>query len=191
MADTLGPVIALYVPSGTSTLGPTTDFPVPSGSITLGPFTTLDMPVGSITIGPLTEVNIWSARPVLLRTEQLRAPLIGLRRSLNLNTTTDQAILVSAKRYIIRRVVVTGATNPVTSAAGGLYTGAGKTGTAIVPASQNYGALSAPTTFLETALHASTSDTVFSNSTLYFSLTTANGVPADATIYVYGDTVEA
>lgn len=190
MADTLGPPVVLAIPSAVNTLGPTLSQVVPTGSLTLGPFTRLDMPVGPLTIGPLAEVTVWEERPKLLRIEQTRAPMLGLLRIADLNSTVDQPIIISAKKYVIRRIVVTGANAAVTTATGGLYTGPGKTGTAIVPAAQTYSALSTSSKFVVVSLHASVSDTVFTGGTLYLSLTTPEGVSVSASVYIYGDSVE-
>lgn len=176
MADTLGPVATIIVPVG---------------SLTLGPFTRLDLPVGPTTLGPLVEIVVWGGHPKLLRTDQLRSPLIGVLRSANMNTTADQLISISAKRFVVRRIVATGGSTPISTAVGGIYTGAGKTGTAIVPANQTYAALSSSTKFLDLGQGLLTTTDSFTSGALYLSLTTPQGADATADIYVYGDSVES
>jgi hypothetical protein len=126
----------------------------------------------------------------LIRADQIAGPLIGLIRGANMDSTADQPIVCTPKRYIIRRVIVTGASINLTAAVGGIYTGLSKSGTAIVPAAQVYTALTAPSKFIDTGLHASTSTDTFINPGLYLSLTTPQGAPATADIYIYGDAVE-
>lgn len=127
---------------------------------------------------------------LLLRIDQARAPLIAVVRSVNMNSTSDQIIDLSPNKYIIRRVVVTNASVSLTTAVGGIYTGPGKTGTAVVPAGQTYAALTSHTKFLNTGQHISTITDAFVTDPLYFSLTTPQGVAATADIYIYGDSVE-
>jgi hypothetical protein len=127
----------------------------------------------------------------LLRLDQVRAPLIAVRRGVNMNTTSDTPLLLGPKRFIIRRVIVTNASVSLTTAIGGIYTGAGKTGTALVPASQTYSALTAPSKYMDTGQHILTITDMFSNQTLFFSLTTPQGVAATADIYIYGDSVDS
>lgn len=130
-------------------------------------------------------------RPPLLRLDQARSPLIAVLRAADMNTTADQAINLSPKRYVIRRIIVTNANASLTTAVGGLYTGPGQTGVALVPAGQSYAALTSSDKFIDTTLHASAFTDHYAVSTLYLSLTTPQGVPATADIYIYGDSVEA
>lgn len=173
------------------TLSPVATITLPVGSLTLGPFTTLDLPVGSITLGPLTEVTIWGESPRLLRADQARAPLLGVLRSADMNSTADQPIVLGPKNYIIRRVIITGASEVLNVATGGIYTGPGKTGTALVPAAQTYSALTSPSKFIDTGQHLSTTTDTIVSGLLYFSLTSPQGGPANADIYIYGDSVES
>lgn len=127
----------------------------------------------------------------LLRLDQTRIPLISVLRAADMNTTADQVINLSPKRYIVRRVIITNASTSLTTAVGGIYTGTGKTGVALVPAGQSYAALTGSNKFIDATLHASTSTDHYVVTTLYLSLTTPQGVPATADIYIYGDSVEA
>lgn len=126
----------------------------------------------------------------LLRVDQVRGSLIAVRRSVNMNTTGDTPITVVPKKYTIRRVIVTNASVPLTAAVGGIYTGPGKTGTALVPAGQSYVALATPRRFIDTGQDISTITDAFTAQTLYLSLTTPQGVAATADVYIYGDSVE-
>jgi hypothetical protein len=144
----------------------------------------------SFSIESIAEQNPFLNNIRLLRIDQVRGSLISVRRAVDMNTTTDQPVSIGPKNYIIRRVIVTNASVPLTTAVGGIYTGPGKTGTAIVPASQAYSALTSSTKFLDTGQHISTITDTFVTDPLYFSLTTPQGVAATVDIYIYGDSVE-
>jgi hypothetical protein len=74
--------------------------------------------------------------------------------------------------------------------AGGVYTAAAKGGTAIVAAAQLYVALTAAAKFLDLTLAAILGTDVRTESLLYLSLTTGQGVAATADIYIYGDILQ-
>lgn len=126
----------------------------------------------------------------LIRADQIAGPLIGVLRGADMNSTTDQPIVCSPIRYIIRRVIVTNASVNLTTAVGGIYTSPTKTGVPIVPAGQVYTSLTSPSKFIDTSLHALTSTDTFTNPGVYLSLTTPQGAAATADIYIYGDAVE-
>lgn len=126
----------------------------------------------------------------LIRADQVAGPLIGTLRGVDMNSISDQIIGCSPVRYIIRRVIVTNASVSLTTAVGGIYTGPTKSGTAIVPANQAYSALTGPEKFIDASLDALTGTDTFTNEVLYLSLTTPQGTPATADIYIYGDAVE-
>jgi hypothetical protein len=113
--------------------------------------------------------------------------LLGSFIGANMNTTGDQAIAVPYARYVVRRIVVGNASISLTTAVGGLYTAASKGGTIIVAATQGYTFLTAASKFLDLTLAAILGTDVRTESTLYFSLTTAQGAAATADICVYGD----
>lgn len=141
--------------------------------------------------GPvITEVYDGLVRHLLLRSDQVRAPLLAVLRGANMNTTSDQPLTLGPKNYVVRRVVVTNASISLTSAVGGIYTGAGKTGTQLVPAGQSYAALIDSTKYVTTSLGAAVATDTFINGTIFFSLTTPQGAAATADIYIYGDAVE-
>jgi hypothetical protein len=113
--------------------------------------------------------------------------LLGSIMAANMNSTGDQVITIPYARYIIRRIAVGNASISLTTAVGGLYTAASKGGTVIVAATQLYTFLTAVAKFLDLTLAAILGTDVRTESTLYFSLTTAQGAAATADLYVYGD----
>jgi hypothetical protein len=113
--------------------------------------------------------------------------IIGELKGADFNTTADQNIPIAALRYIIRRIVVENASVSLTLAAGGIYTGAGKTGTIIVPATQLYAVLTVAAKYLDLTLTAIIGTDVRTEGTLFFSLTTAQGSTALADIRIFGD----
>lgn len=113
---------------------------------------------------------------------------LGKLLSVNLNSTADQAIVLSgATKYVVRRVLVTNASADLGASlvAGGVYTAASKGGSAIVAAAQVYTALTAASKFLDLTV-AITTDS-FTATTLYISLSVAHGSAATADIYIFGD----
>ena len=114
----------------------------------------------------------------------LLASLIGA----NMNSTADQPFGPRQFGFIVRRIVVTNASISLTTAAGGIYTGAAKGGTAIVAAIQTYATLTSPTVSLDLTIAAAAVNTVLSASpSLFLSLTTAQGAAATADFYFYGE----
>jgi hypothetical protein len=117
----------------------------------------------------------------------------------NFNTTSDNAIQISvpSATYVIDSIVVSNPSVSLTTAAGGVYSAASKGGVAIVANSQVFSALTtnaANTTGNALALTLSTAGntTAFQGfgqaskiSTLYLSLTTAQGAAASADVRVY------
>lgn len=113
--------------------------------------------------------------------------LVGSLKSADFNTTADQAISMTAAKYVVRKIVIVNASTSLTTAAGGIYTAASKGGTAIVGALQAYSVLTGATKFLDLTLDAILGTDVRTDSTLYFSLTVAQGTAATADIYLIGD----
>jgi hypothetical protein len=112
---------------------------------------------------------------------------LGKLAGVDMNSTADQAIsirLVGATNYIIEKILVTNASASLSLAAGGIYTAASKGGTAIVAAGQVYSALTGSTKVVSLTLAVLTD--VLSASTVYLSLTVAQGTAATADIYVFG-----
>ena len=86
-------------------------------------------------------------------------------------------------QYSIRELNAVNATAPVT-AVGGIYSGAGKTGTQIVPADHSWALLSAPDKMDTPSLDPDANDTRTAAPVL--SLTTPQGSPATADMYIMG-----
>ena len=122
-----------------------------------------------------------------------RGRCIAYLLAANMNVTTDQGftfLIPVSVIYIPRRIVVTNASISLTTAVGGLYTGQGKSGTVVVANTQVYSALSAATKFVDLTLAAAvTTDTVAANTSLFVSLTTAQGAAATADFYLFGDLI--
>jgi len=114
--------------------------------------------------------------------------MLGYRIACNMNVTTDQAIsnLNNSLKFRPKRIIVTNASISLTTAQGGLYTGAGKTGTIIVAAAQAYSTLTAANIALELTLN-SPNIVLPAGTPLFLSLTTAQGAAATADLYIFGD----
>jgi hypothetical protein len=121
--------------------------------------------------------------------------LLGSLLSANFNVggagaIGDQIItfpLANNVKYRIRRITVCNTTvNGMSTAVGGLYTAAAKAGSAIVANSQVYTGLTNALTALDLTL-ALPNLILAAGTPLYFSLTTPQGAPARADLYVYGD----
>jgi hypothetical protein len=117
--------------------------------------------------------------------------LLGSLIQANFNVTTDQPItfpLAGNIKYRIRRITVLNTTvNGMSTAVGGFYTAAAKGGSAIVANTQVYTGLTNAATALDLTL-ALPNLILPAGTPLIFSLTTPQGAPAQADIYVYGDT---
>lgn len=109
--------------------------------------------------------------------------LLGKIIGANFNSTADQVISIPFSSWHPTRVTVTNASANLTTAAGGLYTGASKTGTAVVAAAQVYSALTASGKHLDATVAAVDRQ---SANPIYLSLTTAQGAPATGDVYVWG-----
>jgi hypothetical protein len=119
-------------------------------------------------------------------------PRYGLLASLtgaNFNSIADQAMVIQSgvTRYIIRRIIVDNASINLTTAAGGIYTQAAKAGTAIVAAAQVYTALTTSAKFKDLTLEAVIATDILTATTIYLSLTTAQGAAATANVWVFGE----
>jgi hypothetical protein len=113
--------------------------------------------------------------------------LLGVLKGANFNSVADQPISIPFAKYVIRRIVVVNASASLTLAAGGFYTGAGKTGTVIVAAAQLYTALTVATKFLDLSLAAIIGTDILTANPVYLSLTLAQGAAATADVYLFGD----
>lgn len=113
--------------------------------------------------------------------------ILGMLKSADFNTTLDQAvpiILASGQRYAITDIWVTNASLSLTTAVGGFYSQASKGGTTIVANTQVYTACGSSTGLQRTTLAITT--TMFTVNPVYLSLTTPQGAPATADVYVRG-----
>ncbi len=112
-----------------------------------------------------------------------RITLLGKLLGANFNTTGDQLIGIIPSNVIVTQILVTNASISLTTAAGGFYSAASKGGTPIVAAAQVYSALTTSVIALNLTIAAFLRITA---NQIFFALTTAQGAPATADIYVYG-----
>ena len=118
-------------------------------------------------------------------------------RGANFNTTNDQPIIIPQRivAFRLQNIIVTNASVSLTTAAGGVYPAASKGGTPIVAAAQAYSALTTQDSLLSLTSTAFFTGTRFSSRTLgqlnglnaiWLSLTTGQGAPATADVYLLG-----
>lgn len=119
-----------------------------------------------------------------------RETVLTALHGIDLNSTADQSLTIPSNKYIIRRVIVCNASATPVLAAGGIYTGAGKTGSQVIGAGQVYSSLTATGKYLDLSLASIVTTDILTSGLLYFSLTTANGSAVTADIYVIGDDLE-
>jgi hypothetical protein len=112
--------------------------------------------------------------------------ILGQLRGANFNVTTDQSIPINAAAFQITSIVVTNCSVSMTLAAGGFYPAAGKGGTPIVAATQIYSGLTASNLLINPTIAATPLITRFTISTVFLSLTTAQGAAATCDVYVVG-----
>lgn len=107
----------------------------------------------------------------------------------DMSLTTDQAFTIPTNlvfaTYVPLLVVATKASAPILLSTGGIYTGASKSGIAVVAASQIWTGLTGSTKAVKPTLSVAGQDLI-SGTTLYLSLTTPMGSPATAYISVMG-----
>lgn len=122
-----------------------------------------------------------------------RSGLLGLL-TVDLNgAVADQNLPVTFTRAIIRRVVLELASVNLTAtpARFGIYTGSGKTGTAVVTDPFDPAALTATTKWIDVTLAAGVGTDVvvpdIANSRLYLWLSVAHGVAATAKLWIFGE----
>jgi hypothetical protein len=106
---------------------------------------------------------------------------------LDMNSVADQALTKAWAfgDYLVEEIRVANASISLTTAAGGVYDTAAKAGTPLVAAGQVYTALTGPTLGLVLTLAAAALDQKTAAG-LFFALTTAQGAPATADIWVIG-----
>lgn len=119
----------------------------------------------------------------------------GILKNANMNSTADQVIPLSlppvsaggSGRYNVQQVLVANPSVSLTTAAGGIYTGPGKTGVQIVSSAQAFSALTQGLVNVAGSLLVLTINlptAFFTVPQLYLSLTTAQGAAALADFYV-------
>ncbi len=119
--------------------------------------------------------------------------LLGVLQNADFNSTNDQPIVVQSAIQVFQLtgIIITNASRSLTIAAGGFYTGVSKSGSAIVAAGQVYTALTGGNLLMQATLTAFANSARFSSALLtanqlFFSLTTAQGLPTNADIYAIG-----
>jgi hypothetical protein len=94
---------------------------------------------------------------------------------------------MSSNRYLVGGVTAANPSINLTTAAGGIYNAVGKPGGGIiVDAAQVYTALTGSTKFVDLTLAGVSLTDIQTSLFLYLSLTTPQGAPATADIYVWG-----
>ena len=117
--------------------------------------------------------------------------------SVNFNTTNDQPIAIPQRitAFVLTGILITNASTSLTTAVGGFYPQAAKAGVPIVAANQTYTVLTGASLALWLTLSSFGQNTRFSAVNLnniagflniWFSLTTAQGGPSTADIYLVG-----
>jgi hypothetical protein len=124
--------------------------------------------------------------------------VLGVLRSANFNITTDQSIaivpltsnnagfLASATKYIVTDIYVANCSASLTTAKGGIYTGAGKTGTIIGATTTPFTNCAGATTMQRLSALTNEDSNTFTAATLFLSLTTAQGGAATGDVYILG-----
>lgn len=151
---------------------------------------------GLITPG---HVALWSTTGVIEDGGALPAAerVLASGRSYNFNTVLDQPITIPQRitAFQLTGILVANASVSLTTAAGGFYPAANKSGTPIVEAAQTYSMLTNNTLILRATLSSLGQNTRFSASNLssianflaiWLSLTTPQGSLATADVYLLG-----
>ena len=111
--------------------------------------------------------------------------VIGKLLGANMNTTADQAIPLIYGHCVIDKISVSNASGAALSlAVGGFYTGAAKSGTIIVAATQVYSGVTSAGLAISPVIALPVRVTAAGQ--IYFALTTAQGSAAAVDIYVLG-----
>jgi len=150
---------------------------------------------GSVTPGHLAQ---WVTDGVVADGGVAPFNVIASLRQANFNITSDQPIVipVSILAFRLTAVIVTNASISLSAAIGGFYPQSAKGGTPIVSTSQAYSALTTSTGLLTVSLSSFGNNTRFSSVNLgtvagqlavWFALTTPQGAPATADIYLTGN----
>lgn len=111
----------------------------------------------------------------------------------NFNTTADQAISITLPpgftKWRLSNVFISSASVSLTTAVGGFYTGASKSGTTLIANTQTYttltgAAVNSTGTWMTATNITAVTNTLFNHATIFFALTTPQGVAATADIYI-------
>jgi hypothetical protein len=136
-----------------------------------------------------TDGAVQDGGPLLGPSETKLAQLLGA----NFNTTNDQQIAIptTITKFQLTRIVVTNASLSLTTAVGGFYPQPAKGGTALVANSQVYSTLTAASVLLNPTLTSYANTTALTSAILtsfsiYFALSTPQGVAATGDIYLFG-----
>lgn len=114
-------------------------------------------------------------------------------RSLDFQSTADQALTkqFDGTNYVVTDVIATrqsGASSVLN--VGGVYTGASKSGSAIVGAAQSWLGLSGISKAVKSTLAAVAGTDVLSSGTMFLSLTTGSATAVTANVFVIGVVVD-
>lgn len=109
--------------------------------------------------------------------------LLGVLKAADLNSTGDQAVPITASRYMPQFMVVVSNSGNVSSASAGLFAGASKTDTILTTATLTQ--LDA-TDRSQVLSWTPPNARVLSASEIYFAVTAVHGSAATADVYVYG-----
>lgn len=147
---------------------------------------------GLITIGHLVK---WTAPGVIADAgpPQTLQRVLAYIQGADFNSIQDQPLIVpnTVTAFRLNAIIVTNASVPITTAAGGFYTGFSKSGSIVVAAAQVYAALTGPDILITSTLTAFAASARFSarnltNGQIMLSLTTPQGVPCFADVYLVG-----
>lgn len=115
-----------------------------------------------------------------------RSGLLGSLTAVDLNVaTSDNAVTMSASRYVLEKVTVENASVNLTTATLGVFTAAGGAGTSLA-ADQSLAACTASTKFHDLTLDATPGTDVITAGTVYVRVGSAQGTPATANVSLWG-----
>lgn len=114
--------------------------------------------------------------------------LLGQAVAANFGVAGESQITGFPSRYVITQIVVDKATQSLSPAVGGIYTGIGKTGTVLVLANHAYAPVVDSTIWHNVALAvgAQGDHAVLTGSICYLYIDTPSTVPASARVSVFG-----
>jgi hypothetical protein len=119
-------------------------------------------------------------------TKQPRYGLLGKLMGANFNSIVDQAISINSNKFRAIEAIVTNASVNMTTAQGGFYTNPAKAGD-ISSAASVYTVLTASNKFYQISFNNTALTDIFTTAFLYLSLTIAQGAPATADVYIFGE----